>query len=175
MELTGNEKRIMKLLLENARISDTAIANKLNISSQAVGRIRKTLEKKLIKSYSLEFNFLKAGIEVFFMGKLKLTTEGIEFGKNKVEEQLINNENFFCLYELLGENSSYSFVAAFKDLKELHLFFKSKENHEKFLKYVQVTDTSALPLKGMLKHDIKPLLIKIIGDQKTKKEKIKHT
>jgi hypothetical protein len=36
MWLTNNEKKALKLLLENSRLSDTTIATKLNITSQAL-------------------------------------------------------------------------------------------------------------------------------------------
>ncbi|GAH44412.1 unnamed protein product [marine sediment metagenome] len=158
--------------MENAKISDTAIGNKLNISSQGVGRIRRKLEKEIIKSYSLNLDYTKLGIGIFFQGKIKLTAEGIELGKKKVEEKLMNNERFFALYELLGENFSYLFIAAFKDVHELHSFFNSNKNYENFHKYIQVTDTISIPIRGMLKNNMIPLINKLIDEQKTRKIKI---
>lgn len=171
MRLTQNEKRILKILLENSKISDTIIANNLNITSQAVGRIRKKLEKEVINSYTLHLNFFKIGVGVFFIGKMRLTSEGIEFGKCKVEEKLIKNPYFFAIYEVLGENFSYIFAAAFKEINELHDFFNSKKNHNDFLKYVQIIDTFSIPIKGALKHDINPLLKQIINEKETKGNK----
>jgi len=46
MWLTKNEKEVLKLLLSNGKLSDTSIAEKLDISTQATGRIRKRLEEK---------------------------------------------------------------------------------------------------------------------------------
>ena len=43
MWLTKHEKEVLKLLLDDGKISDTSMAEKLNISTQAVGRIRKRL------------------------------------------------------------------------------------------------------------------------------------
>jgi DNA-binding Lrp family transcriptional regulator len=57
MKLTKNEKTVLKLLLDNAKISDSAIAAKLKISSQAVGKIRRKLEKTVIDSYTVNLNY----------------------------------------------------------------------------------------------------------------------
>ena len=169
MRFTQNEKKILKLLLENSKISDTLIANKMNITSQAVGRIRKKLEREVINSYTLHLNFFKIGIGVFFIGKMRLTPEGIEFGKYRVGEKLLKIPNFFAIYEVLGENFSYIFAAAFKDINDLHDFFNSKKNHEDFLKYVQIMDSFSIPIRGVLKHDINLLLKQIINEKKNKK------
>ena len=40
MWLTKHEKEVLKLLLEDGKLSDTSIAERLNISTQAIGRIR---------------------------------------------------------------------------------------------------------------------------------------
>ena len=53
MQLTRNEKRVLKLLVDNAKLSDISMANKLNISGQAVGKIRHYLEQNIIKKYTL--------------------------------------------------------------------------------------------------------------------------
>ncbi len=64
MWLTKNEKSVLKLLIDNSKLTDTAIAQELNISSQAVGRIRKELEDELIKDYTIELDAKKIGIEI---------------------------------------------------------------------------------------------------------------
>jgi len=64
MWLTKNEKKVLKLLLDNAKLSDTYIAKKLNISSQAIGRIRKKLEEEIINGYILDLDYSKININM---------------------------------------------------------------------------------------------------------------
>ena len=71
MWLTKNEKKVLKLLIGNAKLSDTSIANQLNISSQAVGQIRKKLEEEIIEGYTVNINPSKLGINVFVIGPIK--------------------------------------------------------------------------------------------------------
>ena len=65
MMLSNNEKKVLKLLLKNPKISDSTMALKLKISSRAVGKIRRKLEKTVIDSYTLNLNYSKLGIHTF--------------------------------------------------------------------------------------------------------------
>jgi len=66
MDLNDNEKRVLKLLIADGRMSDKYISKKLKISPQAVGKIRKKLEKEeIIKGYCAEIDFKKIGITSF--------------------------------------------------------------------------------------------------------------
>jgi len=85
MKLTKNEKKALKLLLDNSRISDSEIASKLNISSQAVGKIRRKLESSIINSYSLNLNYSKLGIQTFAIAVAKLTKDGLDKGELEIE------------------------------------------------------------------------------------------
>ena len=69
------------MLLENSRISDREIASKINISSQAVGKIRRKLESTIIDSYSLDLDYYKLGIRIFAIAVAKLTREGMDKGE----------------------------------------------------------------------------------------------
>jgi len=100
MRLTKNEKRTLKLLLENARKSDSAIAEKLKISSQAVGKIRRKLERHVIDSYTLNLNYSKLGIHTFAIALAKLTPEGLDKGELEVEKRLLNNSNMIQVFRL---------------------------------------------------------------------------
>ena len=41
MKLSHNEKEVLKLLIDNGRVTNTEISNKLGITAQGVGKIRK--------------------------------------------------------------------------------------------------------------------------------------
>jgi len=64
MWLTKNEKKVLILLIDNAKLSDTSIANQLNISSQAIGKIRRKLEEEIIEKYTIELNLKKLGLNL---------------------------------------------------------------------------------------------------------------
>lgn len=169
MWLTKNEKRVLKLLLDNARISDTHIAEKLNISSQAVGRIRRNLEEEIVDKYNLDLNFSKIGLNVFIICKAKLTQSGEKFGKLNVEKKLIDEPNIILLCKLLSEEFPYFFIARFKNIQDLSDFFS---NGRELHKYVKFGEMSPLDTKNILKQDSKQLIIKTIENLGTKSTKI---
>ena len=91
MNFTKNEKKVLKLLLVNSRISDTEIANNLKISSQAVGKIRRKLEQSVVESYGINLNYSKLGIQTFALALSKLNKSGQELGELEIEQLLLEN------------------------------------------------------------------------------------
>jgi DNA-binding Lrp family transcriptional regulator len=88
MWLTKNEKAVLKLLIEDAKLSDISIANTLNISSQAIGRIRKRLEKDVIKGYTVNLNSKSLGINIIALLKVSFNTSNENIGVEKLELRL---------------------------------------------------------------------------------------
>jgi len=58
------EKQLISELLKNSKLSDRDIAKKLEISQPTVTRIRKILEKKFIKSYTIVPDLAKLNIKL---------------------------------------------------------------------------------------------------------------
>ncbi|MCK4491489.1 MAG: winged helix-turn-helix transcriptional regulator, partial [Candidatus Altiarchaeales archaeon] len=76
MKLIRNEKGVLKFLIENGRVSDKEISRKLDITSQAVGKIRRKLEASgIIKGYSTIVDYEKLGINVMAIALFKFTPE----------------------------------------------------------------------------------------------------
>ncbi len=66
INLTSNEKKVLKRLIEDGRIRCTNIAKELGISPQAVCKIQAKLEKAgIIKGYSARVDYGALGLEVF--------------------------------------------------------------------------------------------------------------
>jgi len=109
----------LKLLLKNARISDTSIAEKLNISSQAVGRIRKELEDILVKEYSLKLDPKELGIEIFALIKAQVK----DLRKRKeVEKQITDCKNTTSFFKTINSENNYIIIMGFRNVSELDKF-----------------------------------------------------
>ena len=128
MKLTKNEKKVLNLLLDNARITDSAIAIKLKISSQAVGKIRKKLESTVINSYSTNLSYAKIGIHALAISLSKLTPAGLDKGELQVEKTLLETSNIIQVQRLPNSSCTHIILYGFKDLEELDQFFHSKKN-----------------------------------------------
>ena len=62
--MKNREKEVLIELLKNCKISDRELAQKLKTSQSSITRIRKRLEKKIIKLYTALPDFSKLNIEL---------------------------------------------------------------------------------------------------------------
>ncbi len=164
MKLTKNEKRILKLLLENSRISDKEIAVRLKISSQAVGKIRKKLETTVIDSYTLKLDCCKLDINLFAMTLSRLTKKGLELGEVEVEKILQEMPHIIHAYRLTGGTSNYIIMYGFRDMNEMDLFFRSQETKEKFHDYIHNQEIFTFPHNSFVKNSPMQLFNKVMDE-----------
>lgn len=154
MWLTKNEKKVLNLLIDNAKLSDTSIANDLKISSQAVGKIRKRLEEDVIKGYTLNLDSKMLGMGIIARTKLKLgdlTQKEIE----EIEKKMINNEHIMQILKLPGGEGLYILTSGHRDLEELE---KTTSNLKKNIaKECHIQEIVPLTLNSLLKNSCKDM------------------
>lgn len=165
--LTKNEKKVLQHLLNNARTSDSAIAEKLKISSQAVGKIRRKLENTLIDAYSLNLNFAKLGIQTFAIALARLTTKGLDAGELEMEQKLINDPNIIQLYRLPNQNVTHIILYGFKDLNELDNFFHSSRKRQEIHSYIEHKELYTFSHHSLIKSNPIMLFNKFIEDSES--------
>ncbi|MFA5856936.1 MAG: Lrp/AsnC family transcriptional regulator [Candidatus Pacearchaeota archaeon] len=164
MKITKNEKKILKLLLLDAKISDIALAKELKISSQAVGKIRKKLESTIIESYSINLNYSKLGINLFAITHSKLTPEGLDKGELEIEEKLLEEPNIIQINRLPSGNSTHIILYGFKDMVELDDFFHSPKKKHELHKYIETKDIFTFSNHSLIKNNPRQLFEKVIEE-----------
>ena len=125
MRLNKNERMVLKLLLENSKLSDSSIALRLKISSQAVGKIRRKLEETVIHSYTLGLHYEKLGITTFSIAFVHLTHRGINKGEKEIERKLNADPHIIQVFRLPGTDISYIVLYGFRDMNECDAYFHS--------------------------------------------------
>ncbi len=158
MKLTKNEKKVLNLLLINARISDSSIAKKLKISSQAVGKIRKKLEISIIDSYSTNLNYGKLGIKTFAIALAKLTAEGMDKGELEIERKLLNESNIINVYRVPNQNITHIILYGFMNINDLDEFFHSIKKKQELYKYIENKDLFTFSDHSLIKINPSQLL-----------------
>jgi DNA-binding Lrp family transcriptional regulator len=164
MNLTRNEKRALKLLLENAKISDSTIASILKISSQAVGKIRRKLEKTVIDSYTINLNYQKIGIHTFAMGTAKLTQEGQDKGTLEIEQKLLDDPHILQVCRLPKGNTKYAILYGFRDMNELDFFFHSPHKKKDMHNYLELEEINTFSHNSLIKNSPINLFFKMIDN-----------
>ena len=159
MWLTKHEKEVLKLLLEDGKLSDTSMAEKLNISTQAIGRIRKRLEEDVIKKYSVELDSKMLGVNVISISKVNFnnsTPKDIEL----LEKTMIKEPRNINVLKIMSGEGDYIIVSGFKDIEELN---NTIENYKKHItQHYNITETLVLPLSHVLKSSDKDLNNRLI-------------
>lgn len=147
MWLTKNEKIVLQLILENSRLNDTSIAEKLGITSQAVGRIRKDLEEEnIIESYKTKLNSGKLGIDVFALIRLSILKES---KKKEIEEEIINLKNTITLIKTMDGDLNYTSIMGFSSFEEMEAFVNQETQLRKNIAIKEVIPYSQ---KNVLKN-----------------------
>lgn len=164
MKLTRNEKKTLKLLLGNGRISDSEIASKLKISNVAVGKIRRKLESSIITSYTVEVDYAKLGIQTFAIGIAKLTSEGMDRGELEVEQSLLKTPNIINVYRIPRGSSTHIILYGFKDMNELDDFFHSPKMKQELHREIETHELFVFSHNSLIKQNPIQLIKKAIDD-----------
>jgi DNA-binding Lrp family transcriptional regulator len=164
LRLTRNEKKALKLLLGNARISDSAIAAKLNISSQAVGKIRRKVEKTVVDSYTANLNYSKLGIQTFAIAIAKMTMDGLDKGELEVEQKLLKDPHVMQVYRLPSGSATHLIFYGFRDMSELDNFFHSREKKNDIHNFIENKEMFTFSHNSLIKNSPVQLFCKVIDE-----------
>ena len=135
MNLNTNEKKTLKLLLENARSTDSEIAMNIGITPQGVRKIRKKLEGKHIAEYRTIVDYEKIGITTFAIAEMNILNEEVLLDKHIIGAFEVNEANITHIL-ILG-------FASLEDLDDYKVMIKNNAELQKL--YV-------LSKRGMLKN-----------------------
>jgi len=159
IRFTGNEKSILKILLQNSRVSDIDIAQKLKISSQAVSKIRAKLRnKKIIKDYIVNLDYSKLGINTFAFVLLEIPSHSLK----KCFENKRVLKNSIGLYKVFKNDINHIGLFGFKNLEELDEYFDFINS--KCSDYIEIKNVYTFPIKGLFKHSLSNLFFLIITE-----------
>ena len=174
MWLTKNEKKVLKLLVDNAKLSDTSIANQLNISSQAIGKIRRKLEEEIIEKYTVELDLKKLGLNLFIVGKAEVGGE-CRKSRHEIEKILTGVPQTVEISKLTEGKNVYSFASLFKNIHDLKEFvgsdFKGKCSDCECINCIKILEISHIPIENILKHSPTTIFKRCIDDLGVKNEK----
>ncbi len=163
MKLTKNDKRVLKFLIENSRTPDADIARSLNITPQAVGKIRRKLESNgIIKSYSTIVDYEKLGINVLAIALFKFTQESRKTLREEDIDERVKGPHIIDFYRVPEGDVTHIVIYGFRSLEELDHYFhilQTERGHISEIKKLYI-----LSAKSLRKSSDKELIIKIIDE-----------
>jgi DNA-binding Lrp family transcriptional regulator len=157
--LTGNEKIVLRMLLQDGQIPDVDIANKLRVSSQAVNKIKRKLNnRKIIRGRRVNLDYGALGVNTFALALLE--TSPYRFEECLEDENVLRNSIGF--YKVFKNDISHIGLFGFTNLEELDEYFDFL--HSNYSDYVKVKHVYTFPIKGFFKHSPDDLFFQMIKE-----------
>jgi|SRR3989344_1703405 len=154
INLTYNEKKIVQMLLEKGNITDTGISAKLNISKQAIGKIRKKLEeKKIIQGYSINVDLKSIGIDLISIIKINIKSGGLNIN-NEIKKFISTNTDIIRAHTIIFSKPGIILVCGFSNLDQLNIFVKEMADNL----YVEVEEVFVSKIDDTLKDSYSDLV-----------------
>jgi DNA-binding Lrp family transcriptional regulator len=133
MEIDETDTRIINVLIGDSRLSLREIAKKTNVSVATVmHRIRKLEREKIIKKYTTNIDYEKAGYDIEAIIEIRIS-KGKLF---EVEKKIANNSNVFAIYDITG-NFDAVLMTRFKSRRQMDSFLKKIQTYE----FIERTET----------------------------------
>jgi len=163
MKLTRNERRVLKFLIENGRTQDANIAKELNITPQAVGKIRRKLESEsVIKGYSTIVDYEKLDIKVLAVALFKFTQESRKNLKERNIDERVKGAHIINFYRVPEGDVTHIVTYGFRSLEELDHYFHVLQTERGHIS--EIRKLYILSAKSLRKNSDQELLAKIIDE-----------
>ncbi|MBM3200667.1 winged helix-turn-helix transcriptional regulator, partial [Candidatus Woesearchaeota archaeon] len=133
--LTKNEKKVLSILIDDAKISDSEIASRIKISPQGVRKIRKKLEEEYIKEYRTIVDYEKIGIRVFAIAQIKV-----------LNRDVLDDRHIIGAFEVNEADVTHIMVLGFGSLEELDAYKMS------IVKHAEIRKINVISKMGFLKN-----------------------
>ena len=139
------DRKIMRLLQEDARKSFNKIADSLGIAvGTAYNRVKSLEDRGILKGYTIMLDSAKLGYGLTAL--ILIEAEGRYLPE--VEKELAKLDEVICIYDITGDYD-VAVVARFKDRSSLNNFIKSA------LKMPHVTRTVTNVVLNVVKEDFR--------------------
>jgi Lrp/AsnC family transcriptional regulator, regulator for asnA, asnC and gidA len=165
LKFTGNERIVLKKIIEQAKIPDLEIAKKMGLSQQAIFKIRHKLESLgVIKGYMPIIDFKKIGIEMLVVVGIKLTNYIWEkYSEEQISERIQKIPQVIIAYRIPESRISHLLVLGFKNIDDKDKYLMKLQN--KYSKEVEIVNVYPFSVDRIIKTNHIGLLGAIL-DQK---------
>lgn len=164
---TRNEKIVLKKIIEQSKVPDLEIANKMGLSQQAIFKIRHKLEKVgVIKGYMPIIDFKKIGIETLVVIGIKLTSYIWEkYSEEQISERIQKIPQVIIAYRIPESNISHLLVLGFKNIDHKDRYLMTLQS--KYFKEIDVVHVYPFSVDRIIKSNHIGLLSAILNPKES--------
>lgn len=149
-KLTENDKKVLKKILDAKKISDSDIAKSLNLSPQAIFKIRNKLESVgIIKGYVPIIDYKKIGINVMLLLVVRVSSNIWEnYTDDQFSEKILNVPYVVDCYRVTEENATHIILFAFRDTAQ----------KEKYVSQIQTKYSDSIGIKSIYSFSVDKII-----------------
>lgn len=163
MKLNKNEKFTLKLMLSNPEVPNMEIAKHLNITTQAVGKIKKKLiSKGVFNAHELKLDYEKMGISVFVVALIKIMPRAFKKFKAKELDQVLQPLNVIHSFTLPQTNVTHIIIYGFRNVDEYDTYFRTLQT--KLGEFIEIRESYVFSPKSILKSSSKELFLNALEE-----------
>ncbi|MFW6383104.1 MAG: Lrp/AsnC family transcriptional regulator [Nanoarchaeota archaeon] len=164
-KLTKNDISVLKKILDIKHVPDSDIAKSMNLSPQAIFKIRGKLEDSgIIKGYMPVIDFKKIGINVMTLIIIRLSPSiWKSFSDEQISEKISKAPYVIDAYRVADENTTHVILLAFRDTAQKEKYIT--EIQTKFSEEVHIKSVYTFSVDKIISRSPLGLLHEII-DQK---------
>lgn len=128
-KLTKNEKSVLCCLMDDCKTPDIKIAEKLKITTQAVGKIRKRLENEnIIKGYCAMLDFEKIGVKILSLVLIKTECKAWHGESEDILKGIKEAPYIIEAFRVPGNSVSLILLYGFKSMEEMEGYFQALQS-----------------------------------------------
>jgi DNA-binding Lrp family transcriptional regulator len=163
--LTDNDRQVLKKILEYRKIPDSDIARTINLTPQAVFKIRNKLESSgIIKGYMPIVDFGKLGITVMVVLVVSLTSKVWKtFTDDQISEIISKTSYVIEAFRVSDEQASHIMIMGFRNIAQKEFYISQIQT--KFADEIHIRAMYTFSIDKVISQNPLGLLHEII-DQK---------
>jgi len=164
-KLTKNEQKVLKKIIEQAKIPDLQIAKKMGLSQQAIFKIRHKLERVgIIKGYMPVIDFKKIGIEALVVIGIKFTPAVWEkYSDEQLSERILKIPQVIIAYRIPESRISHLLVMGFKNIEHRDRYLMKVQS--KYAKEIEIVHVYPFSVDRIIKTNHIGLLETILNQK----------
>jgi DNA-binding Lrp family transcriptional regulator len=164
-KLTRNEQKVLKKIIEQAKIPDLEIAKKMGLSQQAIFKMRHKLEEVgIIKGYMPIIDYKKIGIETFVVLGVKFTRYIWEkYSEEQISERIRKIPQVIIAYRIPESRISHLLVMGFRNIDDKDRYLMRLQS--KYSKEIEVVHVYPFSVDRIIKTNHIGLLDTILNQK----------
>lgn len=161
-KLTKNDRTVLKKILDIKKIPDSDIAKSMQLSPQAIFKIREKLENcGIIQGYMPIINFKKVGINIMTILIIRLSPSmWNKYSDDQISDKISKAPYVIDAYRVADGNASHILLLAFRDVDQKERYIR--ELQTKFADEIVINNVYSFSVNKIISHSPLGILHEII-------------